>query len=466
MMNRQQFIALVVFFQLYWAHLSVAQQVIAPLESGLPYSEIKTWHEQRAASNLTTAERLDDLRRIVQARYGQQGRGGLEGPLFRNLNGVDPSIPGMEKTVRLIASDNPHVRKGAVRTMLYSREMSLDPRFKVISLNESQFGSDGKMVTDKDIRFKSCGMAARMEVKEIKIDTQRSNLAKYKVQIDKMAAEFARNGEMQVWINRHAALPALKAYAESKGVRVYDRVTTGDKTGQITGNTSMTEVLNDLHQELKVHGVCHALSGGAQVGFGIALVIHAAPEVRHHLRDVIDPSTRNTSSVLKLGKNGSLALAGVSMSATGMAQVATLFASRSETLSKLANISGAGPIVTVLLLLGAESFVIAEYVHGDLTRSQFWTMHADVVGGVVGALVGAQVGEASGGLIGFLITIKGGGWGAGPGKVFGKFAGSMVGGYVGSKIGGRQAKTYFEFQEAEKERKYEDFICRHYAAAL
>jgi hypothetical protein len=408
---------------------------------------------------------LEALRKVVRSKFGQDGRRGLEGPLFKNLRGINPSIPGVEKTVLLVASDNAQVRKGAIRTVLYARDMFCDPRFTVLSLNEPQCGTDGKMITDKDIRFRSNRVPCRMEVKQIKLETQQSNLSKYKVQIDKMMAENMRTGEMQVWVNREPVLPALKAYAESKGVRVYDKVTTGDKTGQIEGNTPFKDVLNDLHKRTRVCAMARAVSGGIQVGFGLALVARAAPEAGYDLLSVLDPSTRNTSSILRLGEHGSFTLAGVSMTATGAAEVAQLLVSDAKTLARLRAISRAGGIATVVLLLTAEGFVIAEYVHGDLSRSQFWTIQADFGGGLAGGWAGGWAGARAGFCIGGALTSESGGWGAVPGAIIGGIAGAMGGGYAGSKSARWGVESYFQFQEAERERKYDDFIYRRYGVS-
>ncbi|MEI7773565.1 MAG: hypothetical protein WCK17_02210 [Verrucomicrobiota bacterium] len=129
--------------------------------------------------------------------------------------------------------NNPQLRKGALRTHIYAQEISKSPDVTLISVNQIQrpIGELGK--TDKDIVFKDkvSGIETRLEVKEVKASTINKNSSKYKLQIDKMAAEQTRNGQRQTWINRKATTTWLKDYAQNKGVNVYDNVITGKGKG-------------------------------------------------------------------------------------------------------------------------------------------------------------------------------------------------------------------------------------------
>jgi hypothetical protein len=129
--------------------------------------------------------------------------------------------------------NNPQLRKGALRTHIYAQEISKSPDLALISVNEIQrpIGELGK--TDKDIVFKdkTSGIETRLEVKEVKASTINKNPSKYKLQIDKMAAEQTRTGQRQTWINRKATPTWFKDYAQNKGVNVYDNVITGKGKG-------------------------------------------------------------------------------------------------------------------------------------------------------------------------------------------------------------------------------------------
>ena len=181
---------------------------------------------------LSPAERIEAWRKVVSS--GPYGRRGLNS-IFKNFEGdfaFDPTIPGVEKNLRLAASQNANVRKGAVRTHLYQTKVQNDPRFKVLAVNELVYDSGtGKLLTDRDIVFqhRATGIIGRIEVKNISLESQRSSLENYKVQINKMAAEMERTGQPQAWVNRQEVSAQLKQYANSKGIPVYENVITGER---------------------------------------------------------------------------------------------------------------------------------------------------------------------------------------------------------------------------------------------
>lgn len=231
--------------------IAVILLVSAQAFAKMPYGKIKTWHEQAQMMAPTQAQRLQNLREVVLR--GERGRVRLN-KVFGNFEGrmaIHPDIPGMTKNLLLTASDNPNVVKGAIRTHLYATRVYNDPRFKLLGVDEPQFGEDGRMITDKDIVFehKATGVRCRIESKAVKLSSQISNRTKYKAQLDKMAEEFEKTGELQAWVNRYEVDPILKDYAESLGIPVFEKVETGEKAltkALLRGNPHFEHVRADF----------------------------------------------------------------------------------------------------------------------------------------------------------------------------------------------------------------------------
>ena len=224
--------------------------------SKMPYPAIKTLHEQAMMLAPTKAQRLQNMRETVLR--GDRGNIRLV-KVLENFEGrmeIDPDIPGLNKNILLTASDNPNVVKGAVRTHLYATRVYHDSRFKLMSFDEPQYGSDGKMITDKDIVFehRTSGLRCRIESKNVKLSSQISKRQHYMNQIDKMADEFEKTGELQAWVNREKVDPVLKTYAESRGIPVFDKISTGDKAlaqALAKGNPHFTHVLDHFDARAK-----------------------------------------------------------------------------------------------------------------------------------------------------------------------------------------------------------------------
>ena len=222
----------------------------------MPYPEIKTLHEQAMMVAPTKAQKLQYIRDTVLK--GKNGGVRLV-KVFENLEGrmeIDPDIPGLSKNILLTASDNPNVVTGAVRNHLYATRVFHDSRFKLLSMDEPQYGLDGKMITDKDIVFEHrlTGIRCRIESKNVKLSSQISNRQKYMNQIDKMADEFDKTGELQAWVNRGKVDPILKCYAESTGIPVFDQISTGEKAlaqALVKGKPHFTYVLDHFDTQAK-----------------------------------------------------------------------------------------------------------------------------------------------------------------------------------------------------------------------
>jgi hypothetical protein len=210
-------------------HAEVAQDA---LSAGL-----LTHQEQASAlGEVTKSEKLAWMR--SQVREGQYGQRGLDS-LFKNFEGkgfIEPTIPGVTKNLRTLNSLSAQQAKGAARTLLFAIKAYQDPRFQLVAVDQPVTASYGR--TDKDLvlRYRQTGQRSRIEVKDVKPDSQRADLERIKGQIYKMAAEYKRTGELQAWANRQETIPAIKEYAKQKGVPVYER----------TKQQSFTKILDDL----------------------------------------------------------------------------------------------------------------------------------------------------------------------------------------------------------------------------
>ncbi len=211
--------------------LSAQTLNLATPTRGTPYPQMLKGHKEFLSVGPSSSERLDMLRKIV--RNGPLGQRGLNRIFkdFRDSGAFDPTIPGIEKNIRLTASSNRNVRKGAVRNHLYAVKVHRHPEFTLLAVDKPLWGSNGKMVTDKDICFQhnKTGTLCRIESKDVSIASQRGNLPHYKKQIRQMASEYRKTGEVQAYINRHEIIPELKEYAKIEGVPTYENVITGER---------------------------------------------------------------------------------------------------------------------------------------------------------------------------------------------------------------------------------------------
>ena len=230
---------------------------------GVPYSELRTWHEQAMALGPTTEQKLEYLRHIV--RNGTFGQRGLE-HMFKDFAGsgaFDPATPGMEKNLRLTGSLNRSVALGAARNHLYAVQVQKHPEFTLLALDKPVLGISGKIVTDKDIYFqhRETGRLCRIESKDVRTDSQRADVLHYKRQIAIMAAEYRATGELQAYVNRREVIPELKAFARKLGVPVYENVVTRNR---VVGSRQMPfdEVLNDIHRQAGLYGRTRLLASG------------------------------------------------------------------------------------------------------------------------------------------------------------------------------------------------------------
>jgi len=386
---------------------------------------------------------------MARAKYGQRGLDGL----FKNFAGegtIDPRIPGVEKNFRLTLSDNTAVAKGARRTHLYATKIYNDGRFKLLALDQPTSTSLG--ATDRDIVYRhlESGTVGRIEVKEISMATQRANLKKYMVQIDKMAIEMRETGQLQAWVNRDAVIPAIRRYAAGFGIPVYENVATGRVSSLREGTTRIESVLDNLAGRATAHNRARILMGNSSAAFGLIVLYQSAPPAWNELMLALNAGSRSERNLLRLGQHASYASSGGAMVVFGAAKAIDGFA----TVTRLA-----GPIATVAFLAG-EGFVIAQYMRGHMAYREFLAHESGLVGGLGGAVAGAWSGAKIGSAIGLLLGPE-----AVPiGATIGGLLGGVGGGFGGSWLAGRGVAAWCDFQDEQQNKAFTDFVSHLYDA--
>lgn len=240
------------------------------------YRSIRTWHEQYLATSPDRAGRVEALRKIV--REGSLGDRGLQ-RIFKNFEGrmsIDPTIPGVEKTARLLASSNRSQVKGHTRELLYAIELHSDKRNRLVQMSRKLDRPWGKTDADIVIRNQRTGLHGRIEVKNYSLQSQITNEAKLKVQMRKMALERQLTGQPQFWINRHGMTPELRRYAQRSGIVALDRIATGQRLPP--GTRSFDMALAQIDDEFARVSRYRTRFGGALMGAGMGILASSLPE--------------------------------------------------------------------------------------------------------------------------------------------------------------------------------------------
>lgn len=351
-----------------------------------------THHEQTAAlEGITKADKAVWLRgQVLDSRYGQRGLNNL----FKGFEGkgyLDPAIPGVTKNVTALSSLSQQQAKGAVRTLLYATKAYQDPRFQLVGVDQPVSAPYGR--TDKDLvlRHRQTGQRTRVEVKDVKPASQRADLERIKGQIDKMAAEYKRTGELQVWANRQETIPAIKEYARQKGVPTYEK----------TKQTEFTKVLDDLERRSRVEASVKLAGGALSTGAGIVLLYTST----RGLLDAIRAGANDFTTNLRIGEQSSLLAAGGGFTASGLAQLGSRFATTESTLAKLGSITKWGGRVGIVgVILGEGIGIGVDYYNWDEMSARQKAMskvqHGVSIGGMiaafgVGCLVGIETGPGA-----------------------------------------------------------------------
>ena len=371
-----------------WCLVSI--QAVA--QSTLVLAPALTHHEQAAALNgLTRTEKVNWMRgEVLGSRYGQRG---LEN-LFKGFEGrnyLDPEIPGVPKNLRALSSPSQQQAKGAARTLLYATKAYQDPRFELTGVDRPVNAPYGR--TDKDLvlRHKPTGQRVRVEVKDVKPSAQRADLERIKMQIDKMAAESKRTGELQAWVNRQETIPAIKEYARQKGVPTYER----------TKQTEFTKVLDDLDRRSVVEARVRLAGGALSTGAGIALLYTST----RTLLEIVRSDANDPASSLKIGEQSALLAGGAGFTASGIAQVGSRFATADSALARLGSIAKwGGPAGIAGVIIGEGLGIGIDYYNWDemtaRQRSVSVVQHSVSIGVMVvafgaGCLIGIETGPGA-----------------------------------------------------------------------
>lgn len=417
-----------------------------PAFSGAEYGTRAPLFEDALSRAGSYQDKLQVVRDYVQSgRYAGKGR--LEnmfkkfGPGYRiNLND-----PGVVKDLKLLGSKNPQVVQGAARELVFYQKLYNSPYFTDVSIGAPVPTARGG-ISDQDITFTSklTGKKTWVEVKDVrnlKLDTR------IKAQIDRMAE--AKDFQSKMLINRKGVDPAVKAYAEQRGIEVIDNVRSEDLIEDI------------MRVERKILSAKKQIAAGSfQTAFGAWLVVsqgwqayrafnnnQLAPGERGRLVASKGSLTVTGAAVtgkgvcnIMLGKQAlqKLDAAGAQSAASTAPQAATPLAKYSKVL---------GPIAWVGL--GAYAgFEANRWREGDINTRQLTHTGTSLTGGVGGAMAGGKVGAKFGAGVGIVLGPKGaivgsvvGGVGAG---VAGAFGGSFAAAWAGD-----MAYDYFRMSNDE-----------------
>lgn len=384
--------SLILLFGMLLAHGHADAQVASPAIGDRvgDYASIRTWHEQYLATSPTQQGRVEALRKIV--RSGSLGDRGLQ-RIFHNFEGrmaIDPSIPGVEKTVRLLASSNRAQVKGHTRELLYAIGIHNDGRNSLIEMGRKLDRPWGKTDADIVLRNHRTGLYGRIEVKNYSLRSQITNEAKLKAQISKMAREARLTGQPQFWINRHGITPQLRRYAARSGILTLDKVGTGQRLP--AGTQSFDQALAKMDARFMRVAQRRAMAGGTMIGFGVGLLTESLPETWAAVQGLSDP--KHSADWSQLGSAGSYSVAGTGMIVSSSAlSFAPRFAEATQ--GRLYAFGKLGGAFSVAALGAGVAIDISRYRSGAISSVEFWrrAAHASSVaaGGTTGAWLGGGI---------------------------------------------------------------------------
>lgn len=416
------------------------------LERGTPYREVRTTHEQFLADQPSRHERLRALRDIVRASpYGERG---LQ-HIFKNFSGanaIDPTIPGVEGSARLLTSASPLQRKGYARELVYAAGLHNDTRFKLQAMNELRSRPWGSTDADLVAVHRPTGQRVRVEVKDVSLGSQQRTLGKLLAQIDKMAAERALTGELQYWVNRRAVLPAVKEYAMRRGVLVEGLVKTGAKSQGL----DMAQLRRQIHGNATRADNARQFAAAAGLVFGPMLVFSGVDDLTV-LWQAAGPGQPWTDAERRLALQRSLEVAGgAGITVYGATYAMSRFAGTpmQGTAFGIGRMAGAGG---ALMLGASQSVLIYRYVRGDVTGREFWVDQWAAAGGLAGVWLGGGLGAVIGGLL----PLPGGTF------VFRLF-GSAGGGWLVPTVTTRLANSYYDWTMGEYDQRFEAKVYERY----
>lgn len=426
---------------------AVLAQAAAPTTG---YAAIKAEHEALLATQPTRAQRLEALRKIV--RSGTLGERGLQ-RIFNNFEGqsaIDPRIPGVEKTARLLASSSRSQVKGHTRELLYASRIYTDKRFELVGMNHKLERSWGNTDADIVFRNRTSGLYGRIEVKNYSLNSQVTNRAYLEKQMTKMAREGNRTGQPQFWINRGSVDPKLAEFAKSKGIVVYDRVATGMQ------RPSNTQSFNAMRTRMDAHMVNmaqrRAMVGGTAAGLGASLLLAQLPEAWTAIGDIAAPGQASTEARLRMTSSGGYSLGGAGLMASGSAFA---FAPRFKevTQNRLYAFGKFGGLLSLAPIVAAMGVDVYRYRSGAVTSEQFWESAVQASAQAAGATAGGWLG------LGAATTLS-----ANPiAGALGATAGSVAGAKMVEYAGGTVVEKIMAAKRQRLDQAFGDAVYRQYS---
>lgn len=417
------------------------------LSSQMSYEQKRNAYEAYLRQSPSNANRVDAARKVVSAsRYGNRGLRRMLGNLDRSSDNEFVVKPGVEKSLLRLNSPSKVQSKGYMRELLYARSLHNDERFSLIGMNQQRKGKFGLTDADVVVRDKSAGIFSRIEVKDVSPESQKTNIIKYKRQIDKMALDGRARGEIQYWVNRRTAIPEIREYAKTKGVVVYDNV----KTGRNRNDFSFDRVRDFINRDSASKASVRRLSASTSIVFGALLAKQGISEL-FDINDVMHTSDLWSADMqLKFGQNLSTLIAGGAMSSSGIANISRSFVEQRYQIG----FTGASKALGVgagLALISQEGFYISRYVRGDVSSREFWTSQWQMAGGAVGSAVGAVGGASIGAVTGNPILSS-----------IGAMAGASIGSFTGGILTNAILNEFYitKFQKLDEE--FGEFIYKIY----
>lgn len=421
---------------------------LSGLNKDMTYREVKTWHEQFLRGEPVPADRSEAMRSIVRtSQFGERGLTRIYGN-FEGTRSINPLIRGVEQTVLLQRSASNSQAKGYRRELLYAIEFYNDPRFSLEEMNRALKRPWGDTDADIVIRQKSTGLYARIEVKDVSLASQATSLSKLKEQVDKMALEARRTGQVQFWMNRREVLPEFHAYASERGIRVLSNVRTGRSSiGEaMPSQEAMDTVANDMARASQRR----AIAGSTGLAYGAWMLVESAPVALDAFQTVLNSETRTAQAWRRLGEQGAYTMAGGGMTLPGGALLWSRYTSEGVQ-GQLFYLSRMGGIASFAALGLGEAFLISRHVYGDVSSREFWTTQSILGSALVGGTAGSWVGGAIGGLWANPLTVN-----------LGAVLGGAAGTWAGQEIGTRGADYYYDWKFAELDEAFGKFVYAHY----
>ena len=444
---RSKFRLLSTFFFLLILQIdSFAQNGTSPT-MGTRYQGLRTWQEQAWSAAQTHQEKMEVLRETVRRRTLLR-----RSPVGENVQ----QLPG-ELFVR---SGSSRAQDGRSITRLRQQERHLRQcedvalrgrnkrrrEVRLTGLNRPTTSLSGKTDLDIEFRHRATGTNGRIEVKEMRLETQHRNLRSLEIQFRKMAEDRRTTGRIQVWVNRRKNIQEIEACGRKYGIPVYGDVATG-RAALRPGQPSLRAVLDHIDRHASM---TTSMAGGAQLGFGLYQLVLSGDQTWDDMQAILDDDRDDAASLGRLGQHLSMTVAGALFSVSGSAKVTRSlgYASKLAGLSRWAGRLGVGAT------LAAGGFVLWQYQSGQLTDRAFTRVSVPLAGGVVlgvgGAWSGMWVGASIGSAFGPVGTAIGG--------TIGGLAGGFGGGWLGSSLSSRWLEDRYSLNDQQMEAERVRFL--------